>query len=172
MRRNFVTKITPKGIGLTKEVLDKVATENQDQPVSIMRVAGRILSTKDGQNDLGPYTKFIGEFEAVNILSQDENLKVFRATSLVLTGLGEMVVLDAYNSARAKIPEGAVEVVFDIGIEYNAASVSRGGRAYKFTVNNLLGSEPSSDDALTKLMGVVGELPAPKKGKGKGKEKA
>lgn len=152
----YLKKITTKHVGLKTQVMEEIALKAKESagepvPVAVLRVYGRVRSATQGQGQYGPWTKFGGEFEAVNQVTRD----VFRSTFLCLPSMGEQILNDMLDSRDDT--EAWVQFAVDVTVLYNESS--KGGTRFSYGVQPLLESTQPRDDILT-MLGA--KLPEPK----------
>ena len=158
-------KISTKFVGLETKILEAVAQEKgQKKPVAVLRVYGRIRAVQDGQGQFGPWRKFIGEHEAINLLTGE----VYRSVNLLLPAQAELMVSQVVDAVKAKDKDGVAEYGLDLTVMFNAMPT---GTQFIYSASPLI--ESTEEDTLTmmgKMLGApkmlsLGE-PAPKaKGK-------
>ena len=160
----IIGKISLKGIGAQPAA--NSVTDSHD----VAHIYGTARRFLIGTTTYGDYTKFQGDFEAVNT----SNGETFRSNSLVLPELVEKMLVAALLAEGAKAgkvktqntPEVAggeaqapVEFAFAIGVrktETKEGSVSRG---YEYTIRPLI--QLKGADPLAHLRDQVKALPAP-----------
>lgn len=89
----LIVKITTKTCGLTKTKLTETALANKGKSVPVLRIYGHLSSMKAEQSDLGPYTAFMGNFKAVNLL----NNQAFRSGKMLLPGVAENALAGSFQ---------------------------------------------------------------------------
>lgn len=118
----------------------------------LVRIVGTAGSTKSGESNFGEWLAFIGQFQAVNLRTNES----FRSGKLFLPSVAQDMLLGAMTSVDA----AGVEFAFDIGIRRNdSAQVG-----YEYVVVPLL--DVSESDPCARLMkqlasDVATALPAP-----------
>ena len=154
----FPTKITTKECGLTPKFCTQVAeTLAEDGPVPALRIMGAACSAVGKQSDIGPYTLFEGEFEAVNLSTK----QVFRSKALILPPVAETLLEADLDTAKGKSKEGEAvwaEFALDITIGQNTSKL--GGSKYKYGVIALI--EPASSPMLSNILKKIGPPPVMK----------
>ena len=155
----FENKISMKSIG----VQPKAGQPIVDGPVA--HIYGSARNYLVGSSTYGEFTKFRGDFEAVN-LSTGEN---YRSQNLLLPDIAAGLLVAALHAAGAKhgttktatTPENPgepatapVEFAIEIGVR-KTASNKPGGRGYEFTLRPLV--ETRDSDPLAALRKHVKE---------------
>lgn len=151
----YVKKITTRHVRLQTKQMEQIALDAMEKtgevmPVPVMRVYGRVKTATQGQGTYGPYTKFGGEFEAVNLLDGNK----FRSTALCLPAMGEQMVNDMLESREDK--DTWVQFGIDVTVEYNNSA--KGGTKFSYGITPLMQQSSAKDDLLSKL---GAELPEP-----------
>jgi len=167
-------KISTKFVGLETGLLEQIAAEQGiKKPVAVLRCYGRVRNVIDGTGQFGPWRKFEGEHECINLLTGD----VYRSANILLPQQAEMVIAQVVDTVKAKDPNGVAEYGLDLTIQFKANPT---GTQFMFSAAPLI--EPKEEDTLTlmgKMLGapkmlalpaskeaaVVEEEVAPKKGK-------
>lgn len=117
----------------------------------LVRIVGTVGSVKSGESNFGEWLAFIGQFQAVNLKTNE----VFRSGKMFLPTVAQDMLLGAVQS----VDSSGVEFAFDIGImRDDEAQVG-----YQYVVVPLL--EVSEADPCARLLAQVGgapQLEAPK----------
>lgn len=110
----MVRKITAKVVcGMP----DKRAIINSDgEPMWQMAVYGSAHRSIAGETDYGPYIKFRGRFEAINLDSGE----TFQSSNLILPPIAEELLEDALTADNVK----SVEFGLRVGVRKDESSVS------------------------------------------------
>jgi hypothetical protein len=143
-----ISKLTIANIGLTKDVLVKIAEQAKGKAVAIARIVGQTHAMKTGETSKGEYVEFAGMFHADNY----HDGEAYRSAKLILpsicSGALEAVLAQAKNGKK----EGEVSsVVF--GYEVMVKADTKSAVGYVFTMGTLIqGNDPLSD--------LLAELPA------------
>lgn len=155
IRPQYLKKITTATVGLTPKICDGIVTDevNKGQKVPVMRVYGVCRDQKQGTSNFGPYIKFGGEFEGVNLTTGEK----FRAKALLLPPIAEMGLADTLQEAKAKNPDAFVEFGLDIVVELNPSK--QGGWAFKYGCKPLKLDFTGENDQLSLMGASFGELP-------------
>lgn len=150
----IIGKITSKSIGFDSEDIRDHIKKGKGS-TSLFRLYGQIINVKYGDGDNGPWTKFIGQFEAVNL--KDGNIVRSGAMFLptIITGMVEA------DLVAAKAIEGfaGYQMAYEIGAKKSDIVIG-----YEFTVVNLM-PDSEENDALLQLrnrLEVTKGLPKPK----------
>lgn len=157
---SFLKKITVKECKLNTRDLEKIAIEESPKEIAILRVAGICTDIKPGTSTISQYKRFIGAFEAINLLSG----ATYRATDMILPTVAEQFVSKAVESARKtlgdKLPEvdnvRGVTVALDVTVIENKSSFDSGFK-FKYGVSPL--SNIEGKDAIGELMESFGPAP-------------
>ena len=110
----FLKTISTAKIGLTVRPLEEVAEQHKPNPVSVMRVWGIVSNRKPGVSQFGSYTKFTGEFAAINLINGAE----YRAQELLLPAIAESLVIKMFEGA-AKDAQNAAQISLEVTVTYN-----------------------------------------------------
>lgn len=148
--KNYSKKISTATIGLQTRELEEIAQKAKGKAVAVARVYGIARGMAQGETDIGPYWKFDGEFEAVNLVSRTTH----RARALVLPQVAESFVQESLSSAKIENPEATVTIGMDITVSEHKSS--KGGTKFKYGVSPLT---EAGSDPLTALGKQFGELP-------------
>jgi len=151
----IINKISAKNLGFPKEdIRDLVKKKN----AILFRVYGQITNVEHGDGDHGPWTRFVGMFEAINLIDGNivRSSKLFLPASV--TGMVEGDVLDA----KAKEGFAGFQMAYEIGAKKSDMAIG-----YEYTIKNLI-SPSEEKDILLQLrnsLEATKVLPAPKKKK-------
>ena len=124
---NIVKKITVKGV-----MDDKIPAPEKGKPKALCHVFGVVRSAKGSSTTFGPYIRFSGTFEAINLETGEQ----FHSGTLILPGIAESLLFGACGEH----PEASVEFAFEIGVKASNSPVK-----YDFTVKSLIdqrGADP------------------------------
>lgn len=164
MTRNYPKKITTAMIGLGVEVLQDYAEKNgKRKPVAVCNVFGRVRKTSTEQSQYGPYTRYNGEFEAINLLDNTSH----RSRVLILPQVAETALDEQVGSVKQSDPEAVVEFGLVINVQYYN-NPNKTGTRFRFGVNPL--GQPSNDDALSQIGQRFGAIPSAQIEEKKGKK--
>ena len=144
---NLIKKITTKTVCGDIKKLAKPLKDGEG--MDLVRVFGVARDIKTGESDYGPWTKFLGNFQAINIVSGEE----FKSTACMLPDTASELLEAALQN------EGVNEVNFAFDISIKGDSNSTIG--YQYVCSPLL--EDNDSDPLAKLASSLPKLPAPKK---------
>lgn len=159
----FENKISMKSIGAQPKTGQTIV----DGPVA--HIYGSARNYLVGTSTYGEFTKFRGDFEAVNLATGES----YRSQNLLLPDIAAGLLVSALHAAGAKhgttktatTPENPgepatapVEFAIEIGVR-KTASDKPGGRGYEFTLRPLV--ETRDSDPLAALRKHVKALPAP-----------
>lgn len=152
----YLKKVTTKHVRLSTKQMEEIAEaamKKAGEPVdvAVMRVYGRARTATQGQGTYGPWTKFGGEFEAVNLVTKE----VFRSTHLCLPPMGEQMLSDMLESREDK--DAWVQFGVDVTVAFNDSA--KGGTKFSYGVQPLMETTQPKDDILTQL---GAKLPKPK----------
>lgn len=151
LNKNYSRKISTSTIGLFTRELEDIAAKAKGKAVPVSRIYGIVRNSEPGQTDIGPYIKFSGEFEAINLV----NRSVHRAKTLVLPAVAESFVNESLQAAKAESPDASVTIGMDITVTEHKSA--KGGTKFKYGVSPL--TSPGNDP-LTELGNKFGELPS------------
>jgi hypothetical protein len=164
-RPEYLKKITVATVGWTPKLCDNIVEERPKARTPIVRVYGTVKQAETGTSNFGPYIKFKGEFEAVNLSSQEK----YRAKNLLLPPIGEMAIADALQEAQAENKDASITFGMDIAVEENPSK--KGGWNFRYAIIPLRSPEfKGESDALSLLGKALGELPLLEGPKTKGKK--
>ena len=136
---NFLKKITTKGVGLSKELLEKIAEKNKDDNVAVMLVVGTVQSSEIKQTTYGDSSKFTGTFEATNLLTDVK----FRSRTLYVPDVAA-AVLDGLLE-NAKEGDAGSQFAIQITVQFNN---SPQGTRFSFGASSLLAETSSMFDQI------------------------
>lgn len=88
-------------------------------------IMGRAHSHETGSTTFGPYTTFIGSFEARRL----KDGEIFQSTRIILPPIADGIGQEVYMNAKKEDPNNDVEFAFIVGVEHD----ERGTEGYKFT---------------------------------------
>lgn len=151
--KSYVKKITMATVGTDPRELESLCKGKGNQAIPVVRVYGRIMESKPGTSDLGPFIKFSGEFQAENLLT---GTKV-RSRNLIVPAVAENFLADGISQAQKDDPKAGLEFGADITVSENLSK--KGGFQFKYGVNALMGSKDG--DFLDQLGAKLPALPAP-----------
>ena len=123
---NLLRRITIKGVlgGEPKKVLN---IDEHFSSTLIVRLAGVLKKFDWVDTPYGASLKLMGNFKAINLLTNDE----FKAANVFLPGVASDVVEMAIDANEGKAD--GLAIAFDIGIEYMEKGIG-----YAYTVKPLL----------------------------------
>ena len=151
-KRFYPKKITVKEINLSTEALEAIAEQSgKGKGVVVARIYGRIMKTESGNSQYGPYTRYYGEFEAVNTVDGS----VHRSQQLIVPAVGEAMVAEMLASVKKDNPDAVVQIGFDVSVKYYDNS-NKSGTKFKFEVSPLV---DKGEDALSLMGQSFGTLP-------------
>lgn len=117
--------------------------------IPTVRFLGAVEGYVEENGKFGPYVKFRGEFEAVNIATGE----VFEAPALILPSKDEPAMLrKAFDQAQAN---GHPTVEF--ALDYMLAHTDKGERGYTFIARDA--SKPKGADPLARLRSSLPAVP-------------
>jgi len=148
----YVKRLTTKTAGYDGDQLEQIAVDAGSSEVPVMRVFGRIVDLESAKSELGPYTKFKGEFEGVNLKSGERS----RSYVLILPSVAEIALQTILASARVKDSKASCQFGIDLCVKYNKPRNDKGVK-YMYGVT-VLGDTPM-EDALTVIGKQFGALP-------------
>jgi len=146
-------------MGLAPRELEKILETRPGQKVPVLRIFGELQSATAQTSDLGPYTKFGGKFQAVNLISKE----VARSSTLLVPVLAEQFLLDGLDAAKEVDDTASIKFGLDILIEENKST--KGGWKFKYAITPLT-DFGGGKDVLTEMgekLGAVPYLEAPAK---------
>lgn len=130
----YLKKINVRSIGISIEDTETVA-EREQSPTTIMRVYGTCRGATQKTSDIGPYSVFNGEFEAINCVTGEK----YRSSTLILPEVGELVLNNQLGASEDDDNISGIQFAIDLTVEPNKSS--KGGRSYKFGVKPLIESD-------------------------------
>lgn len=141
-------RITVKTVcGMDKGELLKLVMSDEKMAFPLMRVGGIATGMRPGDGDFGPYVRFIGQFQAINI----RDGRVFAAAMCLLPKFLEDELAGALGQEGAK----TVEFGFEISVKYDKSAAT----SYVFLSDSLLA--PVSDEANARIAKLLGVKTAP-----------
>ena len=149
--KNYLNKLSHGAMGLDPRIVEKLVVDGK-KSVPAARIYGQVTGMKADVSDNGPYVKFFGIFEGINLLDR----KVHRAKILCLPGTAEAFVADAYGSAAEADPKASIQ--FGLDLIANPHTSTKGGWKFKYSVTPLSGGA-TGKDALSLMGEKLGELP-------------
>lgn len=123
-----------------------------DKPISVMRVAGQAVGTKQGDSQYGEWTALVGRFVAVN----PETGEVSEASQLFLPEVALLPIQVALAQEGAKMVDFAIELQVR-----PAQNTKPGGSPYEYTFESLKPVEESDPMAQFRAL-LIGESTTPK----------
>lgn len=148
----YLKKITPKLCGCNPHEMEELA-RGKKKPVPVLRVYGRALEAERGATQLGPYIRFKGEFEAVNLTTGEKS----RARNLILPEVGEMFVAEGLEKAKSTDENAVLQFGLDITVLEHTSSA--GGWQFRWGMQAL--TKPAEGkDLLTEMGEKFGATPA------------
>jgi len=150
-KKSYIKKLTCGTMGLDPRVLEDIAVKFGSTKKAVLRVIGRVHGATPGNSDMGPYVKFTGDFQGINLIDRS----VSRSKILILPGVAESFVMEGFDGAKASDPDAVLQFGLDILVEENKST--KGGRKYKYAVTPL--TDNVGKDALTLLTEQLGEVP-------------
>ena len=148
---SYVKKITMASCGITPRLCEDILDKNGKKKTIAVRVYGRTFDMKADATDMGPFIKFIGEFEAVNLIDKSK----YRSKTLIIPQVAEQFMADAVSAAKADDPNAVAQFGLDITIEENRST--KGGCKFKYGVQPLV--DAPKRDALSQIGESLGALP-------------
>jgi len=146
MVRFYPKKITVREMKLSPDVLEtEVGKIGPTESVLVASIYGRVKGSKPESGDLGAYTRFSGEFEAVNHIEST----CFRSRTLIVPAVAEPILQEHLD---CKSEEFAINLV----ISPNAST--KGGAKYRWEAFPL-SKATSEADALTQIGMRLGAVP-------------
>jgi hypothetical protein len=145
---DYIRRITIRNCGLSVADVRAAANKAEGKNAPLLRVAGYTSEAMQGQTDKGEFTRLLGEFQAVNILTG----QAFSSGQCILPSF----VADQLAAALRVSNE--VEFAIEIGVQSDDTALT----GFVYTARPLL--QPSTDSRLSKLLaraGMAAALPAP-----------
>jgi len=134
----------------TKTVLGGPTNIRKMEDGPIMRIMGIMRGTQTGEGDNGPWTAFIGNFQAVNLTTGE----IFVAAKAFLPGAAGEMIEQAWNAAQeGENPAENLKFAFDIKKLTDDTSAV----GYIYTAVPLV--EAKEDDPLAALASTLPPLP-------------
>ena len=151
-KRFYPKKITVKEINLSTEMLESIAESNgKGKGVPVARIYGRISRVEQGSSQYGPYSRYYGEFEAVNLIDST----VHRSQQLIVPAVGEAMVAEMLAAGRKDNKDAVVQVGFDVSVKFYD-NPNKSGTKFKFECSPLV---DNGEDALTLMGKSFGAMP-------------
>lgn len=148
---SYVKKIAMASVGLTPRGCEDLLNANGKKKTVVVRIYGRAMDMKADATDIGPFIKFTGEFEAVNLIDKTK----YRSKVLILPSVAEQFLGDAVTSIKEDDPNAVAQFGLDITVEENRSN--KGGYKFKYGVQPLI--DAPKRDALSMLGESLGALP-------------
>lgn len=153
MTRYYPKKITTKFCHLDTETLEEYAEANgKKKPAPVLTVFGRVRKSATEQSTYGPYQRYSGEFEAINLVDQTSH----RSRVLILPEVAEQALDELIGQVQRANPEALVEFGLTVTVEYYD-NPNKSGTKFRFGVSPL--GKPSDDDALGEIGKRLGAIP-------------
>ena len=143
---NHQKRITMRTVGLQTADLEDIAEGAAGKEVSVLRVYGSIIDTEQGKSEIGPYTKFKGQFEAVNLVSGDKS----RSYVLILPSVGEDMALGMLSAIHQEDPKAAATFGIEITVRKYKPKNDKG---FKFTY----GAKSLGEDPVEDALAIIGK---------------
>lgn len=150
-KANYTKRITMRTVGLAPEELEKIALENKSE-VAVLRVVGRISSVEAGTTQIGPFTKFKGEFAAINLTNGEET----RSMTCILPGPAELLCSKLVEAAKKSDANAIAQFGCDVTVKEHKSTYNSG---WKFTYGVKSLVDIPAEDALTLLAKQFGAVP-------------
>jgi len=138
MSTTITRKLTLRTVGLTKGAIIKALPDSGS--VGLMRIAGETTEAKQGQTEKGEFTRLLGDFVAVNLLTGEK----FSANQAILPSF-----ISEPLAASLRVSQ-AVGFALEIGAVLEEESAV----GYRFVVKSL--TEPEPTDRMRRLMNAAG----------------
>lgn len=152
---NFLKKITTKGVGLSKEILEKLAEKNKDDLVPVMLVVGTVQSLEIKQTTYGDSSKFTGQFEATNLITDVK----YRARTLYVPDVATAVLEGLLENAKEG--DAGSQFAVQITVQFNN---SPQGTRFSFGASSLIMESTSMFDKIyAQIDGTTGTKKITKK---------
>lgn len=145
----FPNKITTKDCGLNVTSLNNATKElDEGDSVHVLRVAGVITNTESGETSIGPYTCYIGDHFAENMLTGNQ----YSSKKLIMPPMVSSILDDLLAGSNG----GAVKYAFDLMAAYsdNKQLTAK----YKYIINPII--KPDKSDV---IKSILAEIEEPKK---------
>jgi hypothetical protein len=152
MAAKFLKKISTKFVGLETVKLEAVAVANPESPVPVMRVYGRISAVETGTGQFGPWLKFKGEHECINLITGE----VYRSAILLLPEMASMIISGIVDTAKAVDSAAVAEYGLDLNVSFYD-NPNKTGTKFIFGASPLI--EASEEDVLSKMGKMLGKAP-------------
>ena len=140
----IIAKISPKTLGFITEDIREHCKKGAK---ALFRVYGQIVNIKYGSGDNGPWTKFVGQFESVNLITG----LVLRSGNLFLPNIVSSMVEGEVIAAKSAEGFGGFMMAYEIGVKKSPQVIG-----YEYTVKNLLPGDEEKD-VLLKLRKELGK---------------
>lgn len=88
-------------------------------------IYGRAHSHETGSTQYGPYTTFIGSFEARRV----KDGEIFQSSRIIFPPIADGLAIETYMGAKAEDPTAQIDFAFVVGVEHDP----RGAEGYRFT---------------------------------------
>lgn len=142
----LVKKISTRTIIGTVKIPDGVAS------VDLYTLLGVAEGVKHGDSNYGPWTSFLGSFEATRV----DNGKVYSSNQAFIPEPAQSLMQSVLERAQKSDPTASVQFAFMIGVKPQ----SRDATKYEYTCVPLI--KPQGNDVLADLRAkIAGALPAP-----------
>lgn len=138
--------------GLDTRTLEETA-QASSKPTPVLRVYGRASEAEVGETQIGPFTRFRGEFEAVRLTDGEK----FRARVAILPQLAEMFVAEGLEKSKDEEGNGALQFGLDITVEKHESTL--GGLKFRYGLRPLTKPSEKGKDVLTEMGERFGALP-------------
>jgi hypothetical protein len=147
MAINHETKVTLKNAGLDKKILQESATE---QKQAVCRILGKIKDITPVDGTHGTSMKFMGIFEATNLITGE----ITRGPNLFVPEVVEGILTAEVEKAKEADENAAIGFGIDITIQANESPIG-----YKFGATPVI--ESKQEDPFADLKAMV-KTPLPK----------
>lgn len=152
---NLIRKITVRDVMGADFIADLAehVKPGHGKTAWLVRIIGVANKAKPGMTDKGEYVKFVGDFEATNLVTGEE---MHSAACILPQFIGEQI----WGAMNSDGTEKMSTFAFDIGAHYDASSVTK----YVYDVKALIA--PKSNSLLAELKAsvpAIRALPAPAK---------
>ena len=146
---NIINKITVKHVCGNIKNIAKQLEEGEKRP--LMRVMGIVRKIEHGDGDYGPWAKFKGSFEAIEIATGE----VFKSTACLLPPVAAELIEEAFEAEGVE----SLEFAFDIVLQEDGSS----SVGYQYQVDQLI--ESGENDPMEQLSKSINkalpQLPSP-----------
>lgn len=140
-----------------KTIIGKIPVPKEGKYERLFTIIGSAESVRMGESNFGPWTAFLGEFEAVNIQTGE----VFKGSQAFVPEPAESMIAAKLRETdeEGKRAHTSVEFAFEVGVK---GIIFADRETYEYTVKPLV--EAQQSDKLSALRDAAkAALPAPEK---------